>query len=105
MSDREPLQKAIQIDPTQLQEYRDFYVDLLGFVPPRIQARTDMLARVDPELLAMQEDMRRHAMYPKAFDVKTSQLIPLSGCCWSSLPTRRGCTRSRRGALARPGKS
>ncbi len=74
MTDREPL-PAIQIDPAQLQEYRDFYVDLLGFVPPRIQARTDMLARVDPELLTMQEDIRKHAMYPKAFDVKTSQLM------------------------------
>jgi 4-carboxymuconolactone decarboxylase len=66
---------AVQIDPAQLQEYRDFYMELLGFVPPRIQARTDMLARVDPELLAMQEDIRKHAMYPKCFDVKTSQLM------------------------------
>lgn len=71
---REPLPE-IQIDPARLQEYRDFYVELLGFVPPRIQARTDMLARVDPELLAMQEEMRRHAMYPPCFDVKTSQLM------------------------------
>ena len=65
----------VQIDPEQLQEYRDFYTDLLGFVPPRIQARTDMLSRVDPELLALQEATRKHAMYPKAFDVKTSQLM------------------------------
>ena len=48
MSEREPL-PAVQIDPAQLQGYRDFYTDLLGFVPPRIQARTDMLARVDPD--------------------------------------------------------
>jgi 4-carboxymuconolactone decarboxylase len=73
-TNREPLPES-QLDPAKLQEYRDFYVDLLGFVPPRIQARTDMLSRVDPELLAMQEEMRRHAMYPKAFDVKTSQLM------------------------------
>ena len=71
---REPL-PDIQIDPAKLQEYRDFYVELLGFVPPRIQARTDMLSRVDPELLEMQEDIRKHAMYPKCFDVKTSQLM------------------------------
>ena len=64
-----------QIDPAQLQEYRDFYTELLGFVPPRIQARTDLLARTDPELLALQEAMRKHAMYPKCFDVKTSQLM------------------------------
>lgn len=59
----------------QVEEYRDFYTSLLGFVPPRIQARTDLLARVDPELLAMQEQVRRHCMYPKCFDVKTLQLM------------------------------
>ena len=39
------------------------------------QARTDLLARTDPELLALQEATRKHAMYPKAFDTKTSQLM------------------------------
>mgnify|MGYP001442310915 CR=1 FL=1 len=73
-AEREPL-PAMQIDPARVEEYRDFYTELLGFVPPRILARTDMLARVDPELLAMQEDIRKHAMYPKAFDVKTAQLM------------------------------
>ncbi len=56
-------------------EYRDFYTELIGFVPPRIQARTDLLARLDPELLRMQEEMRARAMYPACFDVKTSQLM------------------------------
>lgn len=65
----------MQIDPAKLKEYRDFYTELLGFVPPRIQARTDMLARVDPELLEMQENIRKHAMYPACFDVKTSQMM------------------------------
>lgn len=65
----------MQIDPAKLQEYRDFYTELLGFVPPRIQARTDMLSRVDPELLEMQENIRKHAMYPACFDVKTSQMM------------------------------
>lgn len=64
-----------QLDPAQLQEYRDFYTELLGFVPPRIQARTDLLARTDPELLALQEATRKHAMYPPCFDTKTSQLM------------------------------
>jgi len=64
-----------RIPDDQLKEYRDFYVDLIGFVPPRIQARTDLLARLDPELLAMQEDIRRHCMYPTCFDTKTSQLM------------------------------
>ena len=64
-----------QIPDEQVEEYRSFYVDLLGFVPPRIQARTDLLARVDPELLTMQEELRRHCMYPDCFDTKTSQLM------------------------------
>lgn len=64
-----------RIPEEQLEEYRNFYIDLLGFVPPRIQARTDLLARVDPDLLNMQEDLRRHCMYPECFDTKTSQLF------------------------------
>lgn len=64
-----------QIDESVVEEYRDFYKGLIGFVPPRIQARTDLLARLDPELLRMQEEMRARAMYPACFDVKTSQLM------------------------------
>jgi 4-carboxymuconolactone decarboxylase len=59
----------------QVEEYRNFYIELLGFVPPRIQARTDWLARLDPDLLQMQEELRRHCMYPDCFDTKTSQLF------------------------------
>ena len=59
----------------KVEEYRDFYAGLIGFVPPRIQARTDLLARLDPELLAEQEAIRRHCMYPTCFDVKTAQLM------------------------------
>ncbi len=64
-----------QLPDDRVQAYRDKYTELLGFVPPRIQARTDLLARVDPELLAIQEDLRQHCMYPKCFDVKTAQLM------------------------------
>jgi alkylhydroperoxidase/carboxymuconolactone decarboxylase family protein YurZ len=64
-----------KIPDEKIEEYRDFYTELLGFVPPRIQARTDLLARVDPDLLPMQEELRRHCMYPDCFDVKTSQLM------------------------------
>jgi 4-carboxymuconolactone decarboxylase len=65
----------LQISPEMLQEYRDFYTGLIGFVPPRIQARTDLLGRLDPELLKMQEEIRARAMYPECFDVKTAQLM------------------------------
>lgn len=64
-----------KIPDEQVEQYRDVYVELLGFVPPRIQARTDLLARLDPELLSMQEELRRHCMYPDCFDTKTSQLF------------------------------
>lgn len=64
-----------KIPDEQVEEYRDFYIELLGFVPPRIQARTDLLARLDPDLLSMQEELRRHCMYPDYFDTKTAQMM------------------------------
>jgi hypothetical protein len=64
-----------KIPDEQVEKYREFYIDLLGFVPPRIQARTDLLARVDPELLAKQEELRRLCMYPDCFDTRTSQRL------------------------------
>lgn len=72
MSDKLP---DFKIPEQQIQEYRDFYQELVGYVPPRIQARTDLLARLDPETLQMQEDLRRHLMYPSCFDTKTAQLM------------------------------
>jgi alkylhydroperoxidase/carboxymuconolactone decarboxylase family protein YurZ len=64
-----------QISDEQVEEYRSVYEELIGFVPPRIQARTDLLSRLDPELLKLQEALRQHCMYPKEFDVKTAQLM------------------------------
>jgi 4-carboxymuconolactone decarboxylase len=75
MSDSSSPLPERQIPDEQVEKIRDFYVELLGFVPPRIQARTDWLARLDPELLTMQEELRRHCMYPDCFDTKTSQLF------------------------------
>lgn len=56
-------------------EYHRIYNELIGFVPPRIQHRVKLGLEVDPELLALTEQMRGNAMYPKCMDVKTSQLI------------------------------
>ena len=64
-----------RIGNDRVEEYRAIYRELIGFVPPRIVARTDLLARIDPELLSLQERMRKHAMYPTCFDVKTVQLM------------------------------
>lgn len=51
------------------------YKDLLGFIPPRIEARIAVTGALDPQLLDLQEQMREHAMYPKCFDTKTAQLM------------------------------
>lgn len=72
--DREPLPER-QLDDAAVESYRAIYRDLIGFVPPRIAARTDLLARVDPKLLSLQEELRRYAMYPACFDVKMAQLM------------------------------
>ena len=64
-----------RIEREELEEYRDIYRELLGFVPPRIQARTDLLSRLDPEYLSLQEEIRKRGMYPEVFDVKTVQLM------------------------------
>jgi alkylhydroperoxidase/carboxymuconolactone decarboxylase family protein YurZ len=63
------------ISETELAAMRAPYETLIGFVPPRIMARTDLLARTDPELLRLEEATRLRAMYPACFDVKTSQLM------------------------------
>ena len=64
-----------KIDQEKLQEHRQIYEVLLGFVPPRIQARTELLGRLDPEFLSLQEEIRKRGMYPDVFDVKTVQLM------------------------------
>ena len=53
----------------------DIYSELIGFVPPRIEARMAVTGALDPTLLDLQEKMRERAMYPKCFDVKTAQLM------------------------------
>lgn len=70
----EPLPDA-KLTPGELQDLRRVYTELVGFVPPRIAARTDLLARLDPDGLRLQEQVRRHFMYPSCFDTKTAQLM------------------------------
>lgn len=63
-------------DKKSTQDERNaIYRELIGFVPPRIEARMAITGALDPELLDMQEKMRAHAMYPKCFEVKTAQLM------------------------------
>jgi 4-carboxymuconolactone decarboxylase len=58
-----------------LEERGKIYEDLIGFVPPRIEARFAVTGALDPKLVDLQEQMREHAMYPKSFDTKTAQLM------------------------------
>jgi 4-carboxymuconolactone decarboxylase len=66
---------ARAMSDAELAALRAPYEALIGFVPPRIMARTDLLARLDPDLLRLEEAARLRAMYPACFDVKTSQLM------------------------------
>lgn len=74
--DGEAVRKRIgAADPGMVERNGKIYQELIGFVPPRIEARLAVTGALDPELVEMQEQMRAHAMYPKSFDVKTAQLI------------------------------
>jgi 4-carboxymuconolactone decarboxylase len=62
-------------DARTVDEAGKIYEELIGFVPPRIEARLNVTGALDPKLVELQEQMRAHAMYPKSFDVKTAQLM------------------------------
>lgn len=51
------------------------YEELMGFLPPRIEARLAVTGALDPTMLDLQERIRSHGMYPKSLDVKTAQLM------------------------------
>ncbi len=58
-----------------LAQRAEIYQELLGFVPPRIEARLNVTGAIDPKMLDLQEQIREHGMYPKCFDVRTAQLM------------------------------
>lgn len=58
-----------------LDQRGEVYKELLGFVPPRIEARLHVTGALDPQMLDLQEQIRALGMYPKCFDVKTAQLM------------------------------
>ncbi len=76
--DKDAVRKRIgaYADTKQTAEVRGrIYEELIGFLPPRIEARLAVTGAIDPEIIDLQEKMRAHAMYPKCFDVKTAQLM------------------------------
>jgi alkylhydroperoxidase/carboxymuconolactone decarboxylase family protein YurZ len=60
---------------TSFADREERYKNLIGFVPPRVQARLAVTGALDPKLLRMQEEIRLYAMYPNCFDTKTVQLM------------------------------
>ena len=63
------------ISKPELDRMKDPYTELIGFVPPRVDARLRVSGDIDPEYLRLQEAMRRHCMYPPCFDIKITQLM------------------------------
>ena len=61
--------KASHVERTRI------YEELMGFLPPRIEARLAVTGALDPTMLDLQERIRSHGMYPKSLDVKTAQLM------------------------------
>jgi 4-carboxymuconolactone decarboxylase len=67
--------KATDAQLAKIEEYRNSYVDMVGFVPPRIASRIARLTELNPDFLIAQEEVRRQAIYTDALDQKTVQLI------------------------------
>jgi 4-carboxymuconolactone decarboxylase len=67
--------KATDEQLAKIEEYRNSYVDMLGFVPPRIASRIARLTELNPDFLIAQEEVRRQAVYTDTLDQKTVQLI------------------------------
>ena len=61
--------------PETIEEYRATYEELVGFVPPRVQARFDSSADTRADLVLAQERLRNLVMYPEVLDQKTVQLV------------------------------
>jgi 4-carboxymuconolactone decarboxylase len=51
------------------------YVDLLGYLPPRIESRLTFTGSMDPTMVELQETMRSHAMNTPHLEPKVVQLM------------------------------
>lgn len=58
-----------------IEQRGEIYREMLGYVPPRIEARFQVTGALDPKVLDLQERVRAHALYPTCFDQKTVQLM------------------------------
>lgn len=55
--------------------HKPTYTDLLGYLPPRVEARMSFTGVLDPQIVEMQEAIRSHAMDTTHLEPKTTQLI------------------------------
>ena len=51
------------------------YRDMVGFLPPRVEARLAVTGSLDPQMVQFQEQARAHALKTDCFDEKMVQLI------------------------------
>jgi 4-carboxymuconolactone decarboxylase len=70
-----PKRKATDQQMAKIEQYRQSYVEMVGFLPPRIASRMARLSELNPDFLIAQEEVRRQAIYTDALDQKTVQLI------------------------------
>jgi alkylhydroperoxidase/carboxymuconolactone decarboxylase family protein YurZ len=60
---------------TPLKERADGYRDMIGYLPPRVEARLHVTGALDPTMLDLQEKVRTHAFETEFFDDKQVQLV------------------------------
>lgn len=63
------------MDDQERETIRRRYQEMIGVVPPPVDARIEMASKLDPEALRKAEALRSHALSPAALDAKTVQLI------------------------------
>ncbi len=78
---QQQLQKAlahIGASPLSSEELRTLakpYHDLIGHLPPRVEARHTISGAIDARVVLLQENIRDHVMSPDCFDDKVTQLL------------------------------
>jgi alkylhydroperoxidase/carboxymuconolactone decarboxylase family protein YurZ len=76
------------------------YRRMIGFLPPRVEARLNVTGALDPQVLALQEKLRERALNPACFDAKTVQLLTFGILIveLSDAAVMHGCAARRAGA-------
>jgi alkylhydroperoxidase/carboxymuconolactone decarboxylase family protein YurZ len=81
-------------------DIENIYKKLIGYMPPRMKDRVKRGLRLDPDFTSKVEQLRDHAVAPKALELKTSQLIAF-GILLNNLShaaVNHGCAALRAGA-------